>query len=104
MAHITNHRIDARPHPLRMGQVFRGAALVAALIYLLGISWYLLSHGGWPTPDYLIPPLLLLAIALGRGWAFVFDWGPFLILILSWQATAGIADQLGRPVHVEQPA
>jgi membrane-associated phospholipid phosphatase len=104
MAHITDHTFAARPRSLRIGRVFRGAALVAALAYLLGISWYLLSHGGWPTPDYLIPPLLLLAIALGRGWPFVLDWGPFLVLILSWQATAGIADELGRPVHVEQPA
>jgi membrane-associated phospholipid phosphatase len=87
-----------------MTRVVRGAALVAALAYLLGISWYLLTHGGWPTPDYLIPPLLLLAIAFGRGWAFVLDWGPFLLLILSWQATAGIADEMGRPIHVEQPA
>ncbi|MGD9891556.1 MAG: phosphatase PAP2 family protein [Dehalococcoidia bacterium] len=104
MAHITDHTIAARPRSLRIGRVLRGAALVVALAYLLGISWYLLSHGGWPTPDYLIPPLLLLAIALGRGWSFVLDWGPFLLLVLSWQATAGIADELGRPVHVEQPA
>src|SRR5688500_11345154 len=76
----------------------RVTALVAAAVYLGAISWYLLTHGGWPTPDYLIPPLLLVAIVLGRGWSFVFDWGPFLLLILSWQATAGLADQFGRPV------
>lgn len=80
----------------------RALALVAATLYLGLISWYLLTHGGWPTPDYLIPPLLLVAIVLGRGWSFVFDWGPFLLLILSWQATAGLADQFGRPVHVAQ--
>ncbi len=81
----------------------RALAVFAALVYLAGMSAYLLTHGGWPTPDYLIPPLLLVAIALGRGWPFVLDWGPFLLLVLSWQATAGIADELGRPVHVSAP-
>lgn len=80
----------------------RVIALVVAFVYLIAISAWLLTHGGWPTPDYLIPPLLLVAIALGRGWPFVFDWGPFLLLVLSWQATAGVADQFGGTVHVSQ--
>lgn len=84
--------------------MIRALALIGALLYLAGITAYLLTHGGWPTPDYLIPPLMLIAVASGRGWAFVADWGPFLILILSWQATAGLADQMGRPVHLLEPA
>jgi len=104
MARIGVPSINIRTLRFSGSILLRAAALAGAAVYLLGISWYLLTHGGWPTPDYLIPPLLLLAIALGRGWAFVLDWGPFLLLVLSWQATAGIADQLGQPVHVEQPA
>ena len=94
------------PHLPRipLTRLVRVVALVLTVAYLLGISWYLLTHGGWPTPDYLIPPLLLLGIALRRGWAFVLDWAPFLLLILAWQATAGIADELGRPVHFSGPA
>lgn len=88
--------VPRRGHP----RVLRAAALVAAVAYLTAMPAYLITHGGWPTPDYLIPPLLLLAIVVGRGWPFVFDWGPFLVLILAWQATASIADELGRPVHV----
>jgi membrane-associated phospholipid phosphatase len=84
-------------------RLVRVIALVAVTVYLIGISAYLLTHGGWPTPDYLIPPLLLLAIALGRGWSFLLDWGPFLLLVLSWQATAGIAKNLGAPVHFFGP-
>jgi membrane-associated phospholipid phosphatase len=82
----------------------RVIALVAVAVYLIGISAYLLTHGGWPTPDYLIPPLLLVGIALGRGWSFLVDWGPFLLLVLSWQATAGIAKDLGAPVAFYGPA
>lgn len=78
-------------------------ALAGAALYLVGVSFYLVLNGGWPTPDYLIPPLLLAAIALGRGWPFLIDWSPFLLLVLTWQATAGIANRLGRPVHVTGP-
>ena len=88
--------------PGGFGRLGRAAALAGALVYLAAISAYLVTHGGWPTPDYLVPPLLLIAIVTGRGWPFVLDWGPFLALVLSWQATAGIADQLGRPVHMRE--
>jgi hypothetical protein len=81
----------------------RIAALLGAVVYCVGISTYLLTHGGWPTPDYLIPPLLLAAVVLGRGPAFLADWGPFLLIILGWQASAGVADELGRPVHLNGP-
>jgi hypothetical protein len=112
MARRQTHPRPARVRPLPqpvpvpaasrtgIGRHGRAVALGLALLYLVGVSIYLLTHGGWPTPDYLIPPLLLVAIALGRGWPFVLDWAPFLLLVLSWQATAGVAEQLGRPVHM----
>src|SRR6266508_2154795 len=87
---------------VRAVRLGRALALVLALAYLLTIYWYLLTHGGWPTVDDLIPPLLPLA--LGRGWAFVLDWGPLLLLELLWQATAGNAISLGRPVHMRAVA
>ena len=90
-------RLRAREHRIQV------LAIASAFFYLIGMSVYLITHGGWPTPDYLIPPLLLVALALGRGGAFLVDWTPFLLLVLSWQATAGIANKLGRPVHVTEP-
>jgi membrane-associated phospholipid phosphatase len=100
------HPTAAVAQPRRRAErerIVRVCALAGAVLYLVGVSFYLVLHGGWPTPDYLIPPLLLAAIALGRGWPFLLDWAPFLLLVLSWQATAGIAHRLGRPVHVTGP-
>lgn len=34
----------------------------------------------------------------------VVDWGVYVLLVLSWQATATIAERIGRPVHVYEPA
>jgi hypothetical protein len=94
---VTHAPTVSQPRWLRL------AALLGAVAYLLGVSAYLLTHGGWPTPDYLIPPLLLVAVALGKGPAFLADWGPFLVIVLAWQASAGVADTLGRPVHITEP-
>lgn len=67
---------------------------VTAVVYLLSISFYLLLNGGWPTPDLLVPPLLLLAAAARRGWTFIIDWLPLLMLVLVYEAFRGIADDL----------
>jgi hypothetical protein len=74
-----------------------------AVLYCGAVTWYLLTHGGWPTPDFLIPPLILLALLLRRGRSFLLDWTPFLLLLLAWEATRGIADLIGMPVQVAGP-
>ncbi|MGE0544399.1 MAG: phosphatase PAP2 family protein [Dehalococcoidia bacterium] len=74
-----------------------------AVLYCGAVTWYLLTHGGWPTPDFLIPPLLLLALLVGRGRGFLIDWTPFLVILLAWEATRGIADLVGMPVQVGGP-
>src|SRR5215218_557554 len=82
------------------------AGLIAgagAAVYCGAVTWYLLTHGGAPTPDFLIPPLLLLAVVAGRGRAFLLDWTPFLLLLLAWEATRGVADRLGMPLQIDAP-
>ncbi len=71
-------------------------AAAAAALYCAWVTWYLLTHGGWPTPDFLIPPLLLPALLVRRGRAFLLDWTPFLLLLVAWESTRGIADRLGK--------
>ncbi|HXH23098.1 MAG TPA: phosphatase PAP2 family protein [Dehalococcoidia bacterium] len=67
--------------------------------YLVATTAFLVTHGSWPTPDFLIPPLVLLAVANGRGWQFVIDWSPFLLLMLGYEAFRGVADNLNSRVH-----
>lgn len=84
-------------------RALRALAGAGAIIYLVATAVYLVFHGSWPTPDFLIPPLLLFAIIAGRGWSFLIDWLPFLLVILAYQSFAGIADDLNARVHFYAP-
>ena len=78
-------------------------AAAGGVLYCAAVTLYLIIRGGFPTPDFLIPPLLLPALVARRGRAFVVDWTPFLLLLLAWEATRGIADTLGMPVQFTGP-
>lgn len=81
---------------------FRVGAGLGAIVYLLATAIYLVLHGSWPTPDFLIPPLLLFAVIAGRGWSFLIDWLPFLLLLIVYQSFAGLADDLNGRVHFQE--
>jgi membrane-associated phospholipid phosphatase len=89
---------------LRVDAAGRTWGAAAAVIYLAFVSSYLVTHGSWPTPDILVPPLLIIALLLGRPFAFLADWVPFLALWLLWQGLAGAAgpDDVAR-IHVLGP-
>src|SRR4051794_17024893 len=78
------------------------AAVIATLVYMVAVCIYLISHGGWPTPDFLIPPLIIIAILYGRGWSFVVDWLPFLAILMAYEAFRGVADDINSRVHYIQ--
>jgi hypothetical protein len=78
-------------------------AAAGGVLYCAAVTLYLIVRGGFPTPDFLIPPLVLPALVARRGRAFVVDWAPFLLLLLAWEATRGIADTLGMPVQFTGP-
>jgi len=88
----------ARQRGIWMRERSHTALTLVALVYLLAVSFSLVLNGGWPTPDLLIPPLLLLAVAYKRGWAFVIDWAPLLFLVLAYESFRGLADDLNSRV------
>src|SRR3989304_6037322 len=80
----------------------RGVHLIQAA-YLVFILVFLLYVGIGLTPDVLFL-LLAFAFALrGSRRAFVRDFAPFILLLLSYDAMRGIADDLGGRVHIPYP-
>ena len=72
----------------------------------LGIALYLglvfgvmLWRGISIEPQWVVLALLLVAVALGRGRAFLTDWLPFLVLFFGYEIMRGFAGKAGFPVH-----
>lgn len=70
-----------------------GAVLTLLLIY----------YRNWPTPDQIGLALFAFAVLTARPLAFLRDWTPFLILILSYEALRGFADGLVASTAVQFP-
>ena len=50
-------------------------------------------------PQWVVLALLVIALALGRGRQFVFDWVPFLLLFFAYEVMRGFAAKTGFASH-----
>jgi membrane-associated phospholipid phosphatase len=50
-------------------------------------------------PQWVVLALLLIALAVGRGKQFVFDWLPFLVLFIAYEMMRGFATKTGFAPH-----
>ncbi len=72
---------------------------MASFLYLALVFGVMLWRGISIEPEWVVLALLVIAIALGRGWTFVADWGPFLILFFGYEAMRGFAAKTGFAPH-----
>jgi membrane-associated phospholipid phosphatase len=83
----------ARP-PVDRRLLWIGVGLYLGLIF--GV---MLWRGISIEPQWVVLALLLVAVALGRGRAFLVDWLPFLVLFFAYEIMRGFAGRAGFPVH-----
>src|SRR5262249_38159353 len=79
----------------RLGFRRPGALLIGSLLYLGVIFGVMLWRGISIEPEWVVLALLVIAIAMGRGLAFIADWGPFLLLFFAYEAMRGFASKTG---------
>jgi hypothetical protein len=78
----------------------------------LGVAFlFTCRHDGLPTDRVVLLGWVLAALALqslGRGWRtlvrLLADWVPLVAVLLLYDFSRGLADGLGFPVHVSEPA
>lgn len=75
------------------------AILVGSIVYLALIFGVMLWRGISIEPEFVVLALLVIAMALGRGRAFVVDWAPFLLLFFAYEAMRGFASKTGFAPH-----
>lgn len=73
--------------------------MIGTVIYLTVVFGVMLWRGIEIEPQWVVLALLVIAIPLGRGWTFVVDWGPFLLLFLAYEEMRGFAAKTGFAPH-----
>lgn len=83
----------------------RHVGLVAALQVLYGLLLvaYLIEFHSWPGPDVVAVAFLGFAVVAARGLGFLWDWSPFILLLLCYVALTGAAGGLEGRAHVGGP-
>jgi membrane-associated phospholipid phosphatase len=95
---------DRADEPISAGRSPEGRALIrftnwVLAIYLIGVLVTMLILRITPSVDVFFIFGLLGALLIGRGIAFIRDWGPFLFIFFAWEGMRGIANQFGQAVH-----
>ena len=72
-------------------------------LYLAIVFAVMLWRGISIEPEWVVLALLLVAVALGRGRAFIFDWLPFLVLFFAYEVMRGFAAKTGFAPHDVSP-
>ena len=83
---------DTRGALLRFTNVLLGSYLVLILVlmFVLRVN---------PSIDLFAVLVGMAAVLIGRGKAFVRDWGPFVLIFLAWEAMRGVANTFGQTVQ-----
>jgi PAP2 superfamily len=90
--------IDPRPGPAAaLGR--RRVLLAGSLVYLGLVFGVMLWRGIEIEPQWVGLALLVIAVALGRGRQFIFDFFPFLLLFFAYEVMSGFASKTGFPPH-----
>lgn len=73
------------------------------LAYIAVLGGGLLYTRNWPTSDQVAIGLFIFAILMARPLAFLRDWSPFMVLLLSYEAMRGASTNLIANTHVGFP-
>lgn len=73
---------------------------VISILYITGISLYLLWHRAWFSPDQFFAAAIIGAIIAQKIQSFFKDWIPFLMLFLSYEYLRGVIPLLHGTVNI----
>lgn len=74
--------------------------IIAVLTYFIVVSFFMIWHGMWLSPDQFMIVGFVLAILVAQPILFLRDWTPFILLFLSYEYLRGLAPKLGMDVNI----
>lgn len=73
---------------------------IVPIIYIITVSFYMLWHRAWFSPDQFFAFAILITLFLGRTKQFIADWLPVLLLILGYEYLRGLIPFLSLRPHI----
>jgi len=74
--------------------------LAVAVVYMLGVSIYMVWHQAFFSPDRFFVFAFLGMVLLGRASTFVWDWTPPILLILGYDFLRGLVPHFITRTHI----
>lgn len=82
----------------RVNRTYQQVITALAVGYILAVSFYMLSHRAWFSPDQFFAVAIIAALILGRAKDFLTDWIPVLLLLFGYEYLRGLG-----PVLTDKP-
>ncbi len=81
--------------------LYKKAMLVLPVLYILGVSIYMIWHRAWFSPDQFFSVALIAVILIGgRTKQFLWDWIPVLLLLFGYEYLRGLAPLLTKNPNI----
>ena len=79
--------------------LYKKTMLLIPILYMIGVSIYMISHRAWFSPDQFFMVAFIAVILIGgRTKQFLWDWIPVLLLLFGYEYLRGLA-----PILIKSP-
>lgn len=81
--------------------LYKKAMVILPIVYIVGVSIYMLWHRAWFSPDQFFFAAAIAVILIGgRTKQFLWDWVPVLLLLFGYEYLRGLGPILTKNVHI----
>lgn len=81
--------------------LYKKAMLMLPILYIIGVSVYMIWHRAWFSPDQFFSVAVIAVILIGgRTKQFLWDWIPVLLLLFGYEYLRGIVPILSRNPNI----
>lgn len=81
-------------------RIYDRLIFLVPILYIIGVSIYMLWHRAWLSPDQFFAFAILSVIFIGRTKQFLWDWVPVLLLLFGYEYLRGIVPLLTQNPHI----
>jgi len=81
--------------------LYKKAILILPILYMIGVSVYMISHRAWFSPDqFFIAAIVAVILIGGRTKQFLWDWIPVLLLLFGYEYLRGLSPLLTKNTNI----